>query len=402
MTNPSPPAGLVSLLTILFANGVLAATMYLPSLPTIGTEMGVAAEILPLTLTVYFLTFAGGQLIYGPLSDRYGRRPLLLGGLVIMVVGSIACALAETPSALLWSRAVQGLGAASAMAVGRAIINDVYDRLQAARATSVISAAIAIAPIVAPLLGGLIEHYLTWRWNFWISGGITAAVLVLLTYRLMETHKPLPDAGPLLHGIVKAYAFLLSSRTFMTLGLLNLAVFAGLHGFSSSAPAVLIGTLELSPVLYGVLTALGSAGFFLGALLSSWLGGRLGLMRMIDGGVLCMFVAAIGMALYVEFIAPSVTAIIVCRMLWAAGMGMTLPNSVTAAVGINPATIGAGAALAGFLQTAGGVFGSAVSSLFPAGDPLSLGLSFGSTALLGAVVWWLNRPAVAKVMADRN
>ena len=85
MTNPSPPAGLVSLLTILFANGVLAATMYLPSLPTIGTEMGVAAEILPLTLTVYFLTFAGGQLIYGPLSDRYGRRPLLLGGLVGVV-----------------------------------------------------------------------------------------------------------------------------------------------------------------------------------------------------------------------------------------------------------------------------------------------------------------------------
>lgn len=124
--------------------------MYLPSLPAISEGLQVPVDVLPLTLTVYFATFAGGQLVYGPLSDRYGRRPLLLGGLVIMVLGSIACALAESLTALLWARAMQGLGAASAMATGRAIVNDVYDRQQAARATSVISASLALAPILAP------------------------------------------------------------------------------------------------------------------------------------------------------------------------------------------------------------------------------------------------------------
>lgn len=402
MQKAPPPAGLLLLLTILFANGVLAATMYLPSLPTIGDDLIASAEVLPLTLTVYFATFAGGQLIYGPLSDRYGRRPLLLGGLVVMVIGSAACALAGSLPALLWGRAVQGLGAASAMAVGRAIVNDVYDRKQAARATSIISASLALAPILAPVLGGLVEHYLGWRWNFWLSGGITAAVLLLLMAGLPETHRPAADAGPLLRSIAAAYAFLLSSRTFLTLGLLNLAIFAGLHGFNAGAPAVLIGTFDVNPVVYGVLTALGAAGFFLGALLSSWLGGRLGLVRLIDMGVLCMLLGAVGLAVYVELMTPSVTGIIAMRMLWAVGMGLALPNSVVAAVGVNPATIGAGAALSGFLQTAGGGFGSAMNSLFPAGDPLSLGLAFASTALLGAAVWWLNRPAVRRSLAEKS
>lgn len=376
--------------------------MYLPSLPAMAGEFGVPTDTLPLSLTVYFITFAAGQLVYGPLSDRYGRRPLLFGGLAIMVFGSAACALADSVPALLWARAVQGLGAASAMATGRAIVNDAYDRAQAARATATISAALALAPIIAPVLGGLIEHYLDWRWNFWISGGVTAAVLLILMRRLPETHRPVAEAGPLLRGIARAYAYLLNSRAFLTFGLLNLAIFAGLHGFNAGAPAVLIETFGLNPVLFGLLTALGAAGFFIGALLSSWLVGRFGMMRLIDAGVLCMLAGAAGLALYVEIFEPGVTAIIALRLLWAIGMGLALPNSVVAAVGVNPATLGAGAALSGFLQTAGGGFGSAVNSLFPAGDPLSLGLAFGSTALFGAVVWILNRRAAAGAITDRT
>src|SRR5690606_20687573 len=255
------PTGRVLLLSVLFANGILAATMYLPSLPAMGRDFAVPADTLPLTLTVYFATFAAGQLVYGPLSDRYGRRPLLLGGLVVMVLGSAACALAGSLTALLWAGSIQGLGAASAMAVGRAIVNDAYDRQKAARATATISASLALAPIIAPLLGGLIEQYLGWRWNFWISGGITAAVLLILMRRLPETHRPSGDAGPLLRGIARAYGFLLTSRAFLTFGLLNLAIFAGLHGFNAGAPAVLIDTFGLSPVLFGILAALGAAGF---------------------------------------------------------------------------------------------------------------------------------------------
>lgn len=396
MSKAPPPAGLLSLLTILFSNGILAATMYLPSLPAIGQQLHSPAEALPLTLTVYFITFAGGQLIYGPLSDRYGRRPFLLGGLAIMVAGSAACALVDNLSGLLWARAVQGLGAASTMATGRAIINDVYDRNRAARATSVVSAALAVAPIVAPMLGGLIEHYLDWRATFWLSGAITLVVAMLLLWRLPETHPPTGETGSVLRGIMRSYAFLLSSRAFLALGLLNLGIFAGLHSFNASAPAVLIGSMGVTPLDYGLLIALGSAGFLAGALLSARLGGRLGLLRLIDLGVICMLAGAGGLLLLTELLGDNVTAIIGMRVLWAVGMGLALPNSAVAAIGVNPATLGAGAALSGFLQTAGGGLGSAVTALFPAGDDTSLAVVFAWTALFCAVVWWINRAAAAR------
>jgi DHA1 family bicyclomycin/chloramphenicol resistance-like MFS transporter len=398
MSKPPAPAGLLLLITILYSNGILAATMYLPSLPTIGEQLSAPADVLPITLTAYFLTFAGGQLLFGPLSDRYGRRPLLLGGLMIMVAGSAACALVDSLQALLWARAAQGLGAASAMVIGRAIINDAYDRTQAARATSVISAAMALAPIISPLLGGLIEHYIGWRANFWISGGITLSVMLILALRMPETYTPGLNSGPLLSGILRAYGFLLGSRIFLTFGLLNMAIFAGLHGFSAAAPSVLIGSMDLDPVSFGILMAFGSAGFFIGAVVSSWLGARLGLRRMVDLGVICMLGGALGLAVWVEVFGPSITAIVVLRMIWAIGMGLALPNSVVAAVGVNPATIGAGAALSGFLQTMGGIMGSAVNALFPAGDALSLGLAFACTALFGAMVWWMNRDAAAPTL----
>lgn len=398
MSKPPAPAGLLLLITILYSNGILAATMYLPSLPTIGEQLSAPADVLPITLTAYFITFAGGQLLFGPLSDRYGRRPLLLGGLLIMVAGSTACALVDSLQGLLWSRAAQGLGAASAMVIGRAIINDAYDRTQAARATSVISAAMALAPIVSPLLGGLIEHYIGWRANFWISGGITLAVMLMLARRMPETYTPGLNSGPLLSGILRAYGFLLGSRIFLTFGLLNMAIFAGLHGFSAAAPLVLIGSMDLDPVSFGMLMAFGSAGFFIGAVVSSWLGARLGLRRMVDLGVVCMLGGAVGLAVWIEVLGPSITAIVVLRMIWAVGMGLALPNSVVAAVGVNPATIGAGAALSGFLQTMGGIMGSAVNALFPAGDAFSLGLAFACTALFGAMVWSMNRDAAAPTM----
>lgn len=399
MPKSPPPAGLLPLLTILFANGILAATMYLPSLPAIGRQLGIPADALPLTLAVYFITFAGGQLVYGPLSDRYGRRRLLLGGLAVMAAGSTACALADTLNDLLWSRALQGLGAASAMATGRAIINDVYDRSAAARATSSVSAALAIAPIAAPVLGGLVEQYLGWQATFWISGGITLAVMLVLLLCLPETHLPTGnEAGPLLRGIMRAYGFLLTNRAFLTFGLLNLGIFAGLHSFNAGAPSVLIGSMGLAPVTYGILIALGSGGFFIGAILSSRLGGRIGMLRLVDAGVLCMLTGAAGLAIYIELFGPDVAAIVAIRVLWAVGMGLALPNTVVSAVGVNPATIGAGSALSGFLQTAGGGMGSAVNALVPAGDALSLGLVFASTALFGAVVWWMNRADAGRAM----
>jgi DHA1 family bicyclomycin/chloramphenicol resistance-like MFS transporter len=134
-------------------------------------------------------------------------------------------------------------------------------------------------------------------------------------------------------------------------------------------------------------------------LLSSWLGGKLGLLRMIDAGVIFTLAGGVGMALYVGLVEPSVTAIIVLRLIWAIGMGLAMPNSVVGAVGVNPATLGAGAALSGFLQTAGGGLGSAVNALVPAGEPLSLSIAFAGTAVFGGLIWMIGRRAARAALA---
>ncbi len=399
-TAASRPPGLLLLLTIINANSIMAATMYLPSLPTLGRVLGVPVDALPFTLMVYLAGFAGGQLIFGPLSDRWGRRNLLLGGLVLMAVASVGCAYVESLAELFWMRAAQGFGAAAGMVIGRAVLNDVYNRAEAARATSVVSAALALAPIISPVLGGLVEQYIGWRGNFLISGFITALVVLVLYWGLPETHRPGPSVTSLFAGIRRDYALLLNSRAFMAFCLVNMAIFAGLHGFNAAAPAVMIETMGLSPVAYGALAATGSAGFFIGSVLSSVLSRRLGSARLIDAGVGCLLAGGCGLALYTALWGDSISAIVLARLVWAAGMGLALPNSVTGAVGVNRAALGAGAALAGFMQNVGGGLGSMSAGFLPAGSGLAMALALAGTTLFGLIGWSLNRRQAEASLKD--
>lgn len=394
------PPGLLALLTIINANRILAATMYLPSLPSLSRVLGVPVDALPFTLMVYLAGFAGGQLVFGPLSDRWGRRWLLLGGLVLMAVASLACAYVDTLEQLFWLRAAQGFGASAGMVIGRALLNDVYNRSEAARATSVVSAALALAPIVSPILGGLVEQFVGWRGNFLISGGVTFAVVLVLYFHLSETHRPGPSTVSLLAGVRRDYGFLLRSPAFLGFTLVNMAIFAGLHGFNAAAPAVMIETLGLSPVAYGALAATGSAGFFVGSIISSAFSTRLGSIRLIDLGIVCLLVGGCGLALYTEFFGDSVGAIVVSRLIWAAGMGLALPNAVTGAVGVNRQALGAGAALSGFLQNVGGGLGALSVGLLPAGSGLALAMAYAGTTLLGLAGWLVSRRAAARSLSE--
>jgi len=382
-----PPRGLIAVLSILNANGILAATMYLPSVPAISGVLSVSQEAMAYTLTVYMATFAGGQLLFGPLSDRWGRRPFLLAGMAIMMLGSIACALADSLDDLLFARMAQGFGAASGMVTSRAVLNDVYEREEATRALARVSAALALAPIMAPIVGGLVQQYVGWRGNFLLSAAVTLAVLVILFLRLPETHVPAPSVRSFFATTSANYRQLLTSRVFLVFTLINVAVFAGLHGFNAGAPAVMIVRLGLEPAVYGALIATSSAGFFLGSLLSSWFGGRMGPVWMLQVGLGLLAAGAAGMACYAALAGPSVGAIVGLRFVWTVGMGIVLPVAVVAAMGVFPEARGASSALSGFIQTAGGALGAAAVGLLPAGEILPLSLVFAATAMLGILAW---------------
>lgn len=399
MTQIPPSAGLLILLTILNGNAIMALTVYLPSLPSIGRALDAPADMLPLTLTLYLATFGSGQLLFGPLSDRWGRRSLMLFGLIAMLAGSAACALAGSLTALLAARMLQGLGAAAAMASGRAVLNDVYAGAAAARANSTVVAALALAPILAPLLGGSIEELFGWRANFIFSGVITLLVLAALFFRMPESHRPGAPQASFLRQLLGSYGFLLTSGAFLSLCLLNAAVFAGLHGFNAGAPAVMIETLGLSPALYGALAATASAGFFAGAMIGSVYGLRLGVVRVIDIGSIALLLGGTGLAVWTTLFGGSVESILISRLIWACGMGLVMPAAMAAAVGLNRSMLGAAAALAGFAQTVGGALGAAAISFFTAGDPEVLALVYGGTALCGMLVWLAGRSATRRALA---
>ena len=398
MNKPSPSVGLLILLTILNGNAIMALTVYLPSLPSIGRALNAPADILPLTLTLYLATFGSGQLLFGPLSDRWGRRPLMLVGLIAMLAGSVACAMADSLTALLAARLLQGLGAAAGMASGRAVLNDVYVGPAAARANSTVVAALALAPILAPLLGGSIEEVFGWRANFIFSGVITLVVLVALFFRMPESHRPGAPQASFVRQLLKSYGFLLTSGAFVALSVMNAAVYAGLHGFNAGAPAVMIETLGLNPALYGALAATASAGFFIGAMVGSLYGMRLGVVRVIDIGSIALLLGGMGLAIWTEIFGGSVASILVSRIIWASGMGLVMPAAMAAAVGLNRSMLGAAAALAGFAQTVGGALGAAAISFFTAGDPEVLALVYGGTALCGMLVWLVGRHTTRRAL----
>jgi DHA1 family bicyclomycin/chloramphenicol resistance-like MFS transporter len=187
-------AAVTVLLTALVALGPLSTDLYLPSLPALTAYFGVGEAAGQLTLSAFLLGLAGGQIIYGPLSDRYGRRPVLLFGLALYAIASIVCVFAPSIQVLVIARFCQACGACVGPVLGRAVVRDVYGREGAARILSYLSAAIALAPAIGPIIGGFVETWFGWRANFIVLSLYGAAALALTFAILPETNTH-PDTG---------------------------------------------------------------------------------------------------------------------------------------------------------------------------------------------------------------
>src|SRR5699024_8551233 len=162
---------LIILLGLLAAIGPLSIDTYLPSMPAIAAELGATSSLVQQSVSAYFIGLAAGQLICGPCSDRYGRRPVLFVGLGLYLAATLACVLAPTIGILIAGRTLQGLGAAATPAAGRAVIRDIWSGDQAARAMSFVMMVMAFAPLIAPMLGGQIFAWFGWRAIFWLMAG---------------------------------------------------------------------------------------------------------------------------------------------------------------------------------------------------------------------------------------
>ncbi len=357
MTTSVVPRPSFAILVAISAIGPLALNIFIPSIPGLQKSFGISYGTAQLTLTLYLIGLAVCQLGYGPLSDRYGRRPLLLGGMALFVIASLAAAIAPNIETLIIARLVQAIGGASGIVLARAMVRDVFDREKSASVISYITMAFVVAPMVAPMLGGFIDKLSGWRTDFWLLAVVGAITLVAAWRALPETHvnRSGVSAAP---GMIEGAVRLLGLRQFRayatTLAFTSTVFFAFLGG----APHVMVDVLGRTPMEYGLWFVTVSGGYMTGNFLSGRYTQAVGIDRMImigctitmGGGLLCLAAAVTG------FLTPA--TLFLPMALAGFGNGLTIPNATAAAISVDPRITGAAAGWAGFAQMACGAAAS--------------------------------------------
>ncbi|WP_404382909.1 multidrug effflux MFS transporter [Caenispirillum salinarum] len=338
------------LLTALVAFGPVSTDMYLPSLPAMTRAFETSVSMVQLTLSVFTAGFAFGMLFYGPLSDRFGRLPVLMGGVTLYVAASVVCMVAPTIEALLAGRFLQALGACAGPVLGRAIVRDVYDRAEAARMLSYMAAAMALAPAVAPLIGGGLHAAFGWQSNFVVLTGFGVVILAAVWVALQETNRHRDPHALRPSRIIANFLHLLKSRAFMGHTACVALAFGGLFSFISGSSFVVIDVLGVKPGYFGFAFMAVVIGYITGAFGGGRLTGRLGIERMLFIGSL--LVAAAGttaMALAWAGV-ETVVAVIAPISVYFLGAALVMPNGTAGAIGPFPRMAGAASSLLGFLQ----------------------------------------------------
>ena len=371
---------MIILLTSLTAIGPLSTSIYLPSLPSLAADLGASTGEAQLTLTASLIGFALLQLVYGPLSDRYGRRRALFGGLTLYVAASAACALAPSIGALVLARFVQAVGGCAGSVISRAVVRDLFTPTEGARVLAYIGMALAIAPAAGPLIGGQLEVYFGWRSTFVALSAAGLAILVFAILRLPETNQGASRSTPLWR-IVAGYWRLLRSRSFLAFSLSVGCQFGGLFAFQVGAPIVLIGMLGVTPDTYGFYTLVPVGGYVLGGFIATRISARLGILPMTRLGTAVNLSGGLLIAVLAFTAELSVIALIGPMFIFGLGMGLHLPNAMTGAIADHPEIAGTASALLGFFMMGTGALGSALVVVLPHADQIPMTLVVVGMAL---------------------
>jgi DHA1 family bicyclomycin/chloramphenicol resistance-like MFS transporter len=381
--------GLALLLTMLVALGPVSTDLYLPSLPGIAADLGASAAQAQLTIGLFIAGFAAMMLVCGPLADRFGRRPVLLAGMAIYVVASIACALSPTIRLLLVARFLQAVGASVGPVLGRAIVRDLYGPREAGRILGYMASAMALAPLIGPFIGGWLEVAFGWRANFWVLTGVGLLLAGLLAWRLEETLPERPSGTLSFARLAANFALILQNRTFLGFMLCVAFTFGALFTRISNSAFVVIGFFEVPPEHFGWAFGAVIAGFVAGGYGGSRIGMRQGLGRVT--GIGCAICAAAGIALAISGWtgAGGLYAIVLLMALCFIGVGFVAPQATAGALGPFPQLAGTAAALLGFLQMSTGLLVNALTSFWFDGTPRPMVTVNLACALLALASWWL-------------
>lgn len=384
---------LTALLAALSAIGPLTTDMYLPSLPDIVRLLGATTAEGQLTISAYLIGFAVGQIVYGPLSDRHGRKPVLLGAVALYCFASLICALSTSIDMLIAARALQALGGCGGIVLARAVVRDLYSGSRAGRELSLIGSVMALAPVLAPIGGGILQTVFGWRSVFLtlvLSGLAGVAVIWLLLPETLAARAAEPVS---FRSMLKSYRVVARNAGYLAYSGLATTSYAGLFAWISAASFVLQNIYGLSPFDFGLIFAIGSLGYMTGATIAARIVVTVGIDGTIGIGCAAMAVGGFAMMVSVAFGLTSSLSLVIPMAVYLAGLGLVLPQSIAGAMTPFPERAGAASALLGFVQQAvAALCGVVVGQLLGrTAWPLAIAVAFmGSASLL----LWLTTGAV--------
>lgn len=387
---------LTALLAGLTATGPLTTDMYLASLPEIAQVMRATTAETQLTISAYLAGFAVGQIFYGPLSDRHGRKPVLLAALTLYVVASLACVLSVSIEMLIASRALQALGGCGGIVLARAIVRDIYSGEQAGRELSLIGSVMALAPVFAPIIGGVLQTAFGWRASFVALVCAGAGGMAIVYFLLPETLRERAAEPVSPSSMVRSFAMVARQPAYLAYMSLASAVYAGLFAWISGASFVLQDLYRLTPFDFGVAFALGSVGYMTGTTIAARVVVRLGLDSTIGLGGVATSLGGLAMIVSVSLGLTSAASLVLPMAVYLGGMGMVLPQSIAGAMTPFPDRAGAASSLLGFVQqSVAAVCGATVGVLLGASAwPLAGGVAVMGCATL--ILWAATRGVRAR------
>ncbi len=388
----SPPAPVmterrVSLIgALLVAIGPVSMALFTPAMPEIVHAFGTTEAAVKMTLSLYFAGFAFAQLVCGPLSDGFGRRPITIAFMAIYLAASVFALLAPTIEMLIAARFLQGIGAAVGVAVSRALVRDLFTNERSARIMNLIGIILAVGPAFAPTLGGLTMELFGWHAIFllMVAMGITVVAVTIFCMRgtvVRDLSRISPSA------LASSYGALLANRYFMLSSLVIAGTSGALYAQATVLPFIMMNRVGLTPSQFGVGMLAQSGMFFAGSLVVRALMGRFGAFRLVPVGLVFVGAGSLALAVVLRLQEPTFVNVMGPVGLFAFGIAFVMPAMMTAAMAPFPHRAGAASALMGFLQMGVGLLGGSAAALI--GEPVAALAAIIPLMGLIAILSWL-------------
>ena len=384
----TPPRGLTTIIAMMTMIGPFTIDSYLPSFPDIESEFNISHALLSQSLSSYLVAFAISTLILGPLADRLGRRHVIFGSLLFYIAASIGCALSTDYNTFLIFRLLQGAAAGGGLVAGRAMIRDVYSPQDAHRAMSRVMMLFAVAPAIAPIIGGWLHDLFGWHSVFYFLAIYASAVFFLVYFYLAETLVPALRQSFHPVKVARVYGRTLVHSRFLLLVFVVASSFGGMFLYIAGAPTVIFDFLKLGSTDFGVMFVPIVIGLILGSGLSSRLAHRWPIESTIKLALTLMVLAALMNVTQAFWLTTMISTTVLPLALYACGMGIAMPALTVMALDCFPNNRGTASALQGFVQMIANALVASFAVPLLSFQPSYLALAQLALLFFAILLWW--------------